>query len=315
MPSGILTRLGDTPLKRAPAWALVSSRRLQGIAPMLRSGFGIVKVGRSYLSVAAGHHPFGHKQADELTFELYDRGRHIVTDTGRYGALRDRNDPAKVAAHEFTKSAQAHSSLIVDGKSPRFSKRKPYGSAMTGSGQGRGWWALEGGNPLLASQGVSHTRLFLYRPGLALVIVDRIGAADQHQYTRLFQFHPGMRASAAGTGTFALRAPGFNGFLHTAPGGGDRDARVVVGQRDPLLGFTSPANRFAPFVPRAAVSYSSRAASASYVTVISLTGRATATLLRSTPAATTVRLNLAGRAPLQVGTTRAGSRLRITATG
>ena len=48
--------------------------------------------------MTAGHHPFGHKQADELTFELYDRGRHVVTDTGRYGALRDRDDPAKVAA-------------------------------------------------------------------------------------------------------------------------------------------------------------------------------------------------------------------------
>lgn len=315
MPNGIITRLGDTAVKRAPAWALAQARRYRGIAPTLRSGFGIVKFGGGYLSVTAGYHPYGHKQADELTFELYDRGRPIVTDTGRYGALRDRKDPAKVAALAFTKSTQAHSTLVVDGQSYPFAEARPYGSGLFARGSGAGWWALQGRNPLLARQGVSQDRLFLYRPGQALIVVDRVRSGAQHDYARLFQFNPGISVTPGGDGrTFLLRAPRFFGSLYTAPTPGEGGAGVVVGRRDPLLGFTTSANKFVPFIPRAAVTYNTRASSADYVSVVGLTGRATATLVSSSPTRTVVRLSRPGRGAVTVTASRAGGRLRIFAT-
>lgn len=309
-PTGILTRLGDTALRPAPSWARAGARRKRGIAPTRRSGYGIVKLGSSYLSVAGGYHPFGHKQADELSFELYDRGRAIVTDTGRYGAARDRNDEAKTAALAYTKSSQAHSVLQVDGKPFQFNGQRPYGSAITATGSGAGWWAIEGRNPLLSGQGVGHTRLFLYRPGRALVVVDRVRSGGAHAYTRLFQFDPRVTATPAPGRAVSLRSGTFRGALTTT---GAATPEIVVGRRDPLLGFTASANKFAPLIPRVAVSYTSGARSATLVSVISLAGRGSASVVRTSPTQTVIRLTGSGGPPTQVSALRRGTRLVVSA--
>src|SRR5206468_3978320 len=146
----------------------------------------------------------------------------------------------KVAGLSFTKSSQAHSVLVADGVSFPFKDYRPYGSGLFASGTGSGWWAIWGRNPLLAHQGVTHERLFLYRPGEALVIVDHVNSGRPHDYTRYFQFDPRISVSKSGDGrTFLLHAPRFFGSLYTAPTVGDRGADVVVGQQKPLLGFTT----------------------------------------------------------------------------
>lgn len=316
MPDGRLTRLGDTPDVRAQGWAVAASRRPQyrGIAPTRRSGFGIVRAPGSYLSVAAGYHPYGHKQADELTFELFERGRRVVVDTGRYGALRDRNDPVKSAQFEFTKTSHAHSVLLVDDKSFRFKRVEPYGSALAAAGSNDGWYALEGTNPLLARQAVSHRRLFIYRPGRALIIVDRVGSSASHTYTRLFQFDPRLSVTGGGsTNTVRLSGRGFSGWLHTAPGPGDQGTTIVRGSQNPLLGFTTSENRFSPMIPRSVAVHRATAGSAVFGSVISVAGRATVSVLASSNTSTTVALSQAGRPRTRVTVTRAGARLRVRA--
>jgi hypothetical protein len=314
MPDGTVTRLGDTGRGTAPDWAIEQAEDHTGIAPTLRSGFGIVSdpARDAYLSVAAGHHRFGHKQADELTFELYDRGRHIVTDTGRYGALRDDDDSEKVEALEFTKSSRAHSVLLVDGKSFPYDDRKPYGSGLEGSGGGAGWWALEGTNRLLRRSGVRHSRLFVYKPGEALVVVDRVRSRKRHSYTRLFQFDPGVTVSeGSDERTWRLAADGFDGTLFNAPAKGDRGSDLVFGQRNPLLGFTTPEDKFADLIPRHAVVHRSRGKSLDHVSLITLDGAGTACLV-SGGDGVTVRLALDGAAPIHLTIVRDGDRLTVS---
>lgn len=320
MPNGRLTRLGDTAVKTAPVWARAQARRLRGFAPTAGTGFGIVKAGGGYLSVAAGYHPYGHKQADELTFELYDRGRQIVTDTGRYGAARQRTDPAKARALAFTKNSQAHSVLVVDDVSYPVAAYKPYGSGIQARGAGAGWYAIQGTNPLVANQGVRHTRWFLYRPGQALVVVDRVTASRSHTYTRYFQFQPGISVRPSGA-ALRLAAPGFSGSLYDAPGHGQTGRAIATGRRaplagytrSPLLGFTTSASKFAPLIPRTAVVLRSRGASLAHAAVISVSGRATVALVRQSAESVTVRVSRAGQAPVTITAARSAERISVTA--
>lgn len=321
MPDGLLTRLGDTSARHAPGWAQRKAATYRGIAPTLQSGFGIVKAPGAYLSVAAGYHPYGHKQADELTFELYDGGRHVITDTGRYGAARNRRDPVKARELAFTKTSQAHSVLVADDTSFPFDRYVPYGSAIVASGSGSGWYALEGTNPLLAGEGIDHRRLFLYRPGTALIVVDQVTARRRHTYTRYFQLDPGIAVRPAGR-LLRLTAGSFSAFLHDAPTQWDAGRAVVVGRRgplpgftrSPLLGFTTSKHKFDPLIPRAAVVYRSRGTSASHVATLSLDGPATGSLVRRAPGAVTVRLDRTGVGPVTVTAVRRGSRLKVTET-
>jgi hypothetical protein len=320
MPNRRVTRLGDTPVRSAPGWAAARARGLRGFAPTARSGFGIVRAGGGYLSVAAGYHPYGHKQADELTFELYDRGRQIVTDSGRYGAARNRADPVKARAQAFVAKSQAHSGLVVDDVSYRVSGYEPYGSAIEALGTGAGWYAIQASNPLVAKQGVKHTRWFLYRPGQALVVVDRVNSSGSHTYTRYFQFDPAISVRPAGS-ILRLAAPRFSGSLHDAPGHGQTGRSVVRGRRgaltgytsSPLLGFTSSPNTLAPLVARTAVVLRSRGASLAHAAVISVGGPASVALVRQSGDSVTVRLSRGGRAPVTVTATRSGDRITVTA--
>lgn len=313
MPDGTLTRLGDTGVDRAPPWAIAQARRQQGVAPTTRSGFGIVRAGGGYLSVSAGYHDYGHKQADELTFELFDRGRRIVTDTGRYGARRSKKKADLAAQWDFANSSQAHSTLVVDGVSFPVDEADPYGSGITATGSGAGWWAIQATNPLLRPQGVAHERTFLYQPDVALLVVDRVTAQRPHSYTRLMQMDPGIAVQAGGRNPGALSAPGFSGWLTSVASVPIASTQVVEARRDPLQGFIRGVDKFAPLLARPTVVQTARAASATFVTVLSLDGRATAELRPGGRDAVAVALRRAGRRPMELSATRRGRTLSVTA--
>lgn len=313
MPDGTLTRLGDTGVDRAPPWAIAQARRQRGLGPTTRSGFGIVRDGGGYLSVSAGFHDYGHKQADELTFELFDRGRRIVTDTGRYGARRSKKKADLAAQWDFANSSQAHSTLVVDGVSFPVDRLKPYGSGISATGSGAGWWGIQAANPLVRPQGVDHERTFLYRPGSALVVVDQVSADRPREYTRFVQMDPGIAARTAGKDAVALSAPGFSGWLTSAATVPIASTQVVEGQRDPLQGFIRGLDKFAPLLPRPTVVQTTRAASATFVTVLSLDGRATAALRPGSRDTVAVALQQAGQRPLELSAARRGRTLSVSA--
>lgn len=322
-PDGSITRLGDTGRAEAPRWAQLQARRLRGLAPSLRSGYGIVRVPGGYLSVTNALWNFGHSQSDQLSFELWDRGRRIVADTGRYSG--PRNPEAKA----FTDSTRAHSVLLVDGeddfrdyKTGRTanddedgdeapSGGKPLGSGMTGRGQGAGWYAIEGRNRLLEPLGVDHRRLFLYRPGQALVVVDGVRSQARHSYTRLFQFDPVLTARATGR-ALPLRAGKATVWLYDSPTPGEQGRSVVRGRRAPMLGWVNPLGKFEGLVPRTAVVYRSQGASVTHVAALGLAGIARASLASDTGPVTRVRVTLSGRSPAVLTVSRSGTRLVIS---
>jgi hypothetical protein len=264
-PDGRLTLFGDTYLSRAPEWAVQAAERHRGLKVFRRAGFAFVRSGSGYLAVTDGFHNTTHKHADELSFELYDDGSRIVSDTGLY-----HKDPGRI--RDFVLSAPAHSVLTADGADfPVLDGTKAYGSGLVASGKAGGWFAILGRNPLLREQGVGHTRLFLYRPGVALVVIDRTRAATPHTYARYFQLGSAIDTSRNSGDEVGLTGPGLDASLYDAPIGGHARIQRVRGSRRPLAGLMSPS--FRRFRPRWTLELATRQADSTRAATISLSER------------------------------------------
>jgi hypothetical protein len=277
-PDGELTQFGDSNLEPVPEWALTQAGELSGSRTYFRPGLAFVRASGEggdvgYLAVTDGFHNLTHKHADELSFELFDHGASIVSDTGLY-----HKDPGEI--RDYVVSNRAHSGLSVDGLD--LSIADPgltYGSGLTAAGGGDGWYAIEGKNRLLRAQGVTHRRLFLYKPGVALVIVDRLDSPLAHTYIRYLQLHPGVALGDRDERSIQINAPGFAGAIYDAPGETPALRTQARGQRDPLQGWSSP--DFREFVPRWTLAFAHTGASETRALTIALDART----LRATGAA------------------------------
>ena len=295
MPDGTLPQLGDTDRQAAP-----EVEPIHGLADSRRSGYGIVRQPGAYLAVTAGYHATTHKHADDTSFVLYEQGHSIVADTGRHSYQPD--DPHR----QYALSAPAHSVLTVDGESPPLG-RPLYGSGILATGEGAGWFAILARNRLLERQEANHWRLFLYRPGEALILVDRAWSSRERDYRR--HVHLGPDISVQGDGaTLDLTAEGFAGTLYDT---GDDERTISRGREEPLSGWTFPGQE--QRVPRFTVEYRRRAKALVAVTTFGLgRDRTRATLERRARDLTVVRVSRFGVPRYDVTVARAGEGLAVT---
>jgi hypothetical protein len=187
LPDGRMTPFGDTDLQEAPAFARETAGE-DGARVFLRGGYAFVRRGGSYLALTAGYHSLAHKHADELSWCLFENGHLVVGEAGRYG-YRDEKDPARI----YARASHGHNVLIVDDESFSWRDQDPYGSGLLAFGEGAGWFAVLGRNPLLDR--VDHRRLVLYRPAELVLIVDLVDAKREHVIDRRLHFGPDLHAS------------------------------------------------------------------------------------------------------------------------
>ena len=205
------------------------AREARGMRVLERSGLAFVRKGRKYLALLSTFGAATHKHSDDLSFDLYDKGRRIVSDTGI---------PSKDPGHQysFSQSAQAHSVLTADGLDFPRDPASSYGSGILASGQGNGWFAIEATNPLLTAQGIDHRRTLLYRPGYALLVADRVRSASSHGYRRYLHFGPQWRLDALAD-RLVLRDEGKQVSVFSTGTDPDQVRQVVRGRTEPLQGF------------------------------------------------------------------------------
>lgn len=248
-PDRRISQLGDSYQLDPPGWAQREARRERGLRIFREAGFAMVRANEhggqtGYLTVTDGFHNLTHKHADELSFELYDRGHRLVADSGLYD-----KDPGPI--RDFDLSAQAHSTLTVDGRSyPIADPGAVYGSGLEAAGSKRNLYAIEGRNRMLSQQGVGQQRLFLYEPGVGLQVIDWITSPETHSYDSYLQLGPDVRTSRGGPGVLSLHAQDLEGTLYET-GTNSVTATAVRGSRSPYAGFTSP--QFRKLVPRTTV--------------------------------------------------------------
>ncbi len=264
-PDGQLLQSGDSDRSDAPGYIDPDAPPPEGLLALRRSGLAVAREGDSYLALQAGFHNSTHKHSDELSFDLYeggeDSGTRIVSDTGLYN--KDFGPE-----YEFAASARAHSGLIVDGVEPSRAEADAYGSGLLAAGEGDGYYAMLGTDPLLARRGVRHHRLLIYRPGSALIVVDGLRSPEFHDYERLVQLGADLDTRRRGD-AIAFQSGGVSGSLSAiGTDGGRLRPTTVRGARDPLGGLTSPS--FRRWLPRTTVGFNTRSADADLAMAISL---------------------------------------------
>jgi hypothetical protein len=305
MPDKTIVPIGDThSIVKSPGYALPPTLR-QGLSTIRRDGYSIVKHGGSFLAAVAGYHHASHKHADELSFDLFEDGRRVIVETGRRNKSQNANNPASVRASRFTMTSQAHSTLTADGHSFDLNHRF-YGSAIDAQGRdpASGWFAIEGHNPLIASQGVNHHRLYLYRPGEALVVCDFVRSGRRHTYDRWLQVAPGIHVKRHGAEARLSAGDGFRATVWSDHHPQDLRTKLFRGHRHPLRGWWEPP-RYGKLRPRYALDLRTRARNADRVFTLGLSAQPVkASVLSHHHGASTVRVELPGQTPVAVSVRR-----------
>jgi Heparinase II/III-like protein/Heparinase II/III N-terminus len=206
MPDGTVPQFGDTNQIDASHWSREAAAAAYGTKLFERTGYAVVRHPDSYLAQIASFHSPAHKQADELSFVLFDHGRLMVGDAGTWSY--DEGHPLRI----YARSSEAHNVLLVDGQTFGWRRSTPYGGAIDAVGEGDGWHAILAHNPLLEQQGVRHQRILLWRPGVTLITLDRVYSAERHTYTRRMHLGPTIEVEPW-AGSLRLTADGFAGEL------------------------------------------------------------------------------------------------------
>ena len=264
MPDDQLVLLGDTNRRRVGEAVLNRARNAEGLLFLPRSGLAVVRRQEpaAYLSTAATFFSGVHKHSDELTFDLFDRGQRIVSDSGNF--TKDRG-----SFREFSRSPAAHSVLTVDGQSFTRERGAAYGSGLTAAGSGAGWYAIQGTNPLLESGGVRHRRTLLYRPGFALIVVDEARSESRHVYRRYFQLGAEITARPRKSAV-KLEAKRFSGELRSDATAREK-TQILKPEGDGPAGYLFPS--FRQKVPRSTVMYRTVGKDIDHVATFSLARR------------------------------------------
>ena len=243
-PNGEVARIGDAgdiykgkPLESA-AWTHTLDGRTFAISDFSRSGYAIVRTlgaddieRQSMLIMVAMYHDSNHKQADDLSFELFERGQRILIDSGRY-------DFEWHPMRHYVYSAAAHNTVDLADAPIKTSDTDPYGSGLAQieiDGEG---FVLSG--RVRRARRFDHARTLRYQPGRSLVIEDQLDSDQELTYASRLHFASNLTVEASDDGYLVCRG---DETLATLEPPADAAIRLVRGQEDPLLGWDTIARR------------------------------------------------------------------------
>nr|WP_314085253.1 heparinase II/III family protein [uncultured Shinella sp.] len=194
-----------------------------------KSGYVIVRSPESMLFVTGMAHNLIHKHADDLSFHLFEDGRHVFIDSGKYGFKKDRY-------RAYFQSAAAHNTISLADKVVMPSTIELAGSLITSVARDGETYIIKGRlrRPDLFDQ----EREISSRLGHSLNITDRVTSHSEQAFVSSLHLAPSL---------VPIPQPG--GFAIDL---GDKLVRVCAeatapfsiefrkGEKDPILGWNSP---------------------------------------------------------------------------
>lgn len=123
-----------------------------------------------------------HKQPDDLSFEWFERGERVLTNSGKYSYSSGR-------FRDYVMSSAAHSVVEVDGESYDISRSAQYGSAIKDAKQDGDVFFIQGGVSHI-KLAVDHRRTLLFHPGRWLAVIDDLSAQKRRMFRQWFHFAP-----------------------------------------------------------------------------------------------------------------------------
>ena len=247
-PDGTVSRVGDTrstndvPPSEVPEvhggqrWQV--GDRSFDIGDFSRSGWTMIKSAagtapdrQCMLFFTAMSHGTAHKQVDDLSFQLFENGRHLLVDAGQYAY--SPIDEMK----RYVTSAAAHNTVGLGDVSVPRDNTTTYGSGLNPVRTSKRAVVMSG-EVLGRSGKFDHHRRLKYRPGVDLEICDFIevvGRTPLELCTRL-HFARDLEVRRKGNG-FSVH---LNDKIvaHVSPPSG-WSAEIIFGRANPLLGWVT----------------------------------------------------------------------------
>jgi hypothetical protein len=183
----------------SPACYLVKHFKDAGYV-IVRSDWAIPAKDASMLFVQGGFFNPAHRDADDLSFEWFEHGRKILSDSGKYAYGDDE-------WRYYFDSTRAHNTVEVDGADYPNNRGKPEVESLYGNAVERVDQGLDGVRIVMAVDHaeleVEHRREIDYRPGRELTVIDTM-RSDRAGPRRYVQWHHFPRAFelTGGQGTF-----------------------------------------------------------------------------------------------------------------
>ncbi len=249
-PDGRVARIGDTrhgddidpPPPPRPIAGPGGTRRVAGrrceLSGFAGSGWTIARAWSAdetrvegMVFMTAMQHGAAHKHADELSFELFERGRRILVDAGHYAF-----SPAD-AMKLYVLSAAAHNTVDLLERPLTRGQTRSYGAglhAATADGEA----VTLSGEVLGRGRRFDHARSLRWVPGRSLEIRDRLRQLAPGRLTFASRLHlaPDLQVAADGT---ALAVTGPEGRIATIHPPAGAALRIRHGETDPPLGWTT----------------------------------------------------------------------------
>jgi hypothetical protein len=178
-PNGEISRVGDSWGKARP------DVTLGPVGDFTKTGYAIVRDGsRSMLFVSGMAHTVTHKHADELSFELFEFGRFIFVDAGKYGY---KSTPQR----RYALSADAHNTISLGDI-----QLMPTDVVLAGSLLQPIETFKEGAYRIVGRverPGFFDLRREIsYQPGRSLIVTDTLSSNEEWQYVSSLHLAPDL---------------------------------------------------------------------------------------------------------------------------
>jgi hypothetical protein len=241
--------------------------------------FATQKAGQpsSYLFFSSSFHSRVHKHADDNSLILFDQGREILIDSGKFGygenlspthPLRKKGFYYEDQERIYVESTMAHNTVQRNDEDHN-RRRTPYGSGLKECQFEKGIYII---NAEVQHDNWEHTRKVYYKPSRWLVLHDLISSStqDENEWTVWFNFpldlEPkwGIRQG----GAFFAKSNFLTASISLRELNGSQPVLPVSGQKQPLRGWRSTKPRM--LTPSWSCGFRSRGVNASFLTVLSL---------------------------------------------
>jgi len=140
--------------------------------------------GDAFFSLSAFSN-IGHRQADDLSFVLFDSGKWRFEDPGKYTYQRDKR--------KYIDKSHQHNCLTIDDLSYSVKSDARYTSCRTESRYHGESGIFQTTMKRSPHAGVEQTRYCLYAPKEFFVLIDKIESNQEHKYSQWFQIGSGYR--------------------------------------------------------------------------------------------------------------------------
>jgi hypothetical protein len=194
-----------------------------------RSDWAILAEDASMLFAQGGFFKSAHRHADDFSFEWFEHGRKILSDSGKYAYTPKRWE-------NYFESTRAHNTVEVDGRNHSDLQQNAYGDAV------RSAEMTDGGIRIVMQVFHQHPRIRArhqrqidYRPGEELSIKDTLSSARSRVYVQWHHFAREFELSGD-AGSFEIDDGEMLVGLATSTSCGDETRYMKIrGQKEPRL--------------------------------------------------------------------------------